>query len=62
MIIAYFILGLSLFVVFCIMLAIFGFMFTDKINHKEKEVKQLAGIPLIFWLLICVCSAQYIWG
>lgn len=38
-----------------------AFIFTDKINHKQEQVERL-NMPFWFWLIICLISAQYIWG
>ena len=62
MIIAYSIFSLSIFILLCIFFAVLAYIFTDRINHKSKEIKKLLGAPTTFWVIVLLCSAQYIFG
>jgi len=61
MIIAYGFFIISLIFVTPILFIFIAFVFTSKINHKEEQVNKLT-MPFWFWLIVCLISAQYIWG
>ena len=37
------------------------YIFTTKLDHKKDSVSKL-GLPFLFWSIVSLCSAQYIWG